>query len=547
MRQRGGIGNVLRLVFGNPQLRRIGLAYAAFSAAEWGVWIALLVYAYDHGGAPAASLAAVVQLIPSGLFAPFAARLADRGAPARVLTGGYLAQAATMSVTAFALFAGASPAVVFALAALAASATTITRPAHAVLVPALVRGLDELTSVNVVLGWIESMSLLAAPAVTGVLLEISVPGAVFAVMAALSVVAASLVARVHGPPAAGGGGEHRDAALGDLLAGLRAVQRDAQARLLVGVLGVQFVLIGALDVLLVVLAIDVLDLGDPGAGYLNAAFGAGGVIGIAVTVRLIGRARLAPALVAASLTWSVALLALGLWQTAIGAFALLCVAGAGRAVLDIATRTLLQRSAPTHVLAGVFGVLETLDAIGLALGAVLAGLLVAALGPGAAIAGLAVLLPLMLAVAGPRLRTVDARADVPVIEISLLRSHPLFAALRAPVLERLGRELTAIVLRPGECIIREGQVGEFYYVVADGRLEVSRAAVPIASVGRGDGVGEISLLRGIPCTATVTALTDVQLFAIKPQPFIDAVSGHPASAGVAERLVRERLQSSPRT
>lgn len=548
MRQRAGIGNVLRLVFGNPDLRRIGLAYAGFNAAEWGVWIALLVYAYDHGGAGAAGVAAVVQLIPSGLFAPFAARFADRGRPARVLTGGYLAQAATMSLTALALFAGAAIAVVFVLAALAASATTITRPAHAVLVPSLVRGLDELTSVNVVLGWIESVSLLAAPAIAGVLLAVSVPGTVFAVMAALALAAAALVASVQGPAKPAGGTAHRgDSAFSGALAGLRTVRDNAQAQLLVGVLGVQFVLIGALDVLFVVLAIDVLALGESGAGYLGAAFGAGGVVGIAVTVRLIGRARLAPALIVASLTWSLALLTLGLWQTTLAAFALLAVAGAGRAVLDIATRTLLQRSSPTHVLAGVFGVLETLDAIGLALGAILAPLLVSVLGPGAAVAGLAVLLPLMLALIASRLRTVDAHADVPVIEISLLRSHRLFAALRAPVLERLARELTAITLRPGECIIREGQVGEQYYVVADGRLEVTRAGVSIATVGRGDGVGEISLLARVPCTASVTALTGVQLFAIEAQAFIDAVTAHPASAGVAERLVRERLQSSPST
>ena len=400
---------------------------------------------------------------------------------------------------------------------------------------------------NVVLGWIESVSLLAAPAVAGVLLAVSVPGTVFAVMAALVLVAAALVAPVRGPAGAGAVGDGRTSAVSDMLAGLRAVQDDAQARLLVGVLAMQFVLIGALDVLFVVLAIDVLGLGGSGAGYLNAAFGAGGVIGILITVRLVGRRRLAPALVAASATWSVALLALGLWPTALGAFALLALAGAGRVVLDVAARTLLQRSAPTHVLAGVFGVLETLDAAGLALGAILAPLLIAALGPGAAVAGLAVLLPVMLAVARSRLSTVDARADVPVVEISLLRSHPLFAALPAPVLERLAREMIAVAVGAGDCIIREGQVGERYYVVADGLLEVSRAAVPIASVARGDGVGEISLLAGVPCTATVTALTDAQLFAIEPEAFIEAVTGHQVSAGLAERLVRERRQSSPST
>lgn len=121
--------------------------------------------------------------------------------------------------------------------------------------------------------------------------------------------------------------------------------------------------------------------------------------------------------------------------------------------------------------------LETLDATGLALGGVLAALLVALLGPGAAVAGLAAPLPVLLVVARRRLRSVDARADVPLVEIALLRSHGLFAALSAPVLERLARELSPIALPAGTRVIREGRPGERYYVIADGRLEVSRAGV----------------------------------------------------------------------
>lgn len=541
MRRRAGIGDVLRGAFAGADLRRVGLAFAAFNAAEWAVWIALLVYAYDLGGATAASVAAIVQLVPSGIAAPFAARLADRAAASRVLAGGYLAQAVTMAITAVALISAAPPVVVFVLAGLAASATTLTRPAQAALLPALVHDVDELTSANVVLSWIESIALLVAPLVAGALLAVSVPAAVFFVMAALALGAAALVAPVDGPPAAG---EEREAVANELLAGARIVARDPHARLLTAVLAMEFVVVGALDVLVVVLAIDVVALGDSGAGYLSAAFGAGGVVGIVVTVRLIGRERLMPALVAASLTASLALLALGLWHTAAGAFALLAVAGAGRVVLDVAARTLLQRSTPVGLLARVYGVLETLDAIGLALGSALAALLVAVLGPGAAVGGLAVLLPALLAVAGRRLRLVDAAADVPLVEVALLRLHPIFSALGAPVLERLARTMTAMTMRAGERIIREGQTGERYYVVATGQLEVSRDGLPIATVVRGDGVGEISLLAGVACSATVTATTDAQLYAIEPHVFLDVVTSHPASAGRAQRLVRERLVSA---
>ena len=101
-----------------------------------------------------------------------------------------------------------------------------------------------------------------------------------------------------------------------------AVWRVPAVRTLVGVVGSQYILVGALDVLYVVLAITTLGMGESGAGYLNSAFGAGGVIGVAVTATLVARRRLAPALVAGIVTAALALGLLGVFPTVAGAFVL---------------------------------------------------------------------------------------------------------------------------------------------------------------------------------------------------------------------------------
>jgi MFS family permease len=535
--------SVLGGVFRNPELRRVELAFAGFNSAEWGVWIAMLVFAYEQGGATTAGLVAAAQLVPAGLAAPFAAVLADRHPPGRVLALGYLAQALAIGATGAALLSGAPPLLAYALAAVAATCVTVTRPTQSALVPALARTPEELTATNVVSGWVESVSMLAAPAAAGVVLAVASPGWVFALMAVVVAGSAALTAPVRGPAPAC----DAQPALEEALAGFRLLAREPATRVLVGLLGGQFVAIGALDVLFVVLAISVLDLGGSGAGYLNAAFGAGGVAGIAVTVALVGRRRLLPPLVLGIVVWGAAFALLASWPTTLGAVLLLAAAGAGRSVLDVAGRTILQRTAPGDVLSRVFGVLEGLSMAGLALGSLLTPLLVDLAGARWAVAGIGALLPLAVAMTARALAEIDRRAPVPVVEIALLRSLPLFAPLGAPSLEGLAHGLSELEVRAGTVVIREGEPGDRFYVVAEGELEAGAAGRRLRRLGRGEAFGEIALLRDVPRTATVTACTDARLYALDKPSFLSSVASHPRASGEAERLISERLPSQHAT
>ena len=360
---------------------------------------------------------------------------------------------------------------------------------------------------------------------------------VFAVMAVVAVTGGLLTFGLPGPAASAA----EAAPLEEIAAGFRLVAHDRASRTLVALLGAQFIVIGALDVLYVVLALGVLDLGESGAGYLNAAFGLGGVLGVAATAALVGRARLAPPLLAGAAVWTLAMWGLGAWATTIGAFVLLGAAGAGRSLLDVAGRTLLQRTAPTELLSRVFGVLEGLAMAGLALGSVLVPVLVAVGGARAALLGVGAVLPLVALLAGRSLLAVDRTATVPVTEIALLRSSPTFGMLAAPELERLARGLTPTRAAAGETFMREGDRGETAYLVADGTLDVSVGGRPVAELERGDLVGEIALLRGGLRTATVVPRGDARLYELDREAFLEAVGAHRPTAGALDSLIDRRL------
>jgi CRP-like cAMP-binding protein len=123
----------------------------------------------------------------------------------------------------------------------------------------------------------------------------------------------------------------------------------------------------------------------------------------------------------------------------------------------------------------------------------------------------------------------------------LVRSVDAFAELPLTAVERLAAGMVPLAAGRGEVLMREGEPGDTFVVVAAGEVEVSVGGTPMQRLGPGAGFGEIALLRRSPRTATVTALTDVTGYRVDADTFACAVSG-PASAAITEQIAAANLQ-----
>jgi len=530
----------LGAVLASPSLRRLLLAWVGSILGGWAYLVALGVYAYDQGGASAVGLVGLIRLIPAAIVAPFAATLVDRFSRVWVMIASDLVRFALMIAAAGVIATDGPPPVVYALVALTTVAGTVFRPAKAALLPSLVASPAELTAANVASSTLESVGTFLGPALGGLLLALSDPAVVFAANGVTFLWSAFLVLGLRGreapreraPREAGGRDED-----GGVLAGIATIVGEPTLRTLVGLYAAQTLVAGALNVLVVVTAFELLDLDDAGVGLLYAAVGVGGLIGGFVALVLSARGRLARDFAIGLALFGLPLAVLGGLPFAVIAVVALGVLGIGNSIVDVNALTIMQRAVPDAVLGRALGALDGILIGTLGLGAIAAPVLIELVGPEAALVVTGAVLPILALVTRPRLLEIDRTSSAPEAT-ELLRGVPLLASLPEPLLERLAQESIGVEVRAGIPIVREGEPGDRFYVVRSGSVSILGRAF-----GPGDAFGEIALLRDVPRTATAIAVTDVELVALEREPFVAAVTGHAPSAAAADTVIAARLGS----
>jgi MFS family permease len=529
-------------VFRNARLRRLQAAWAASVISHWGFLVAVSVYAYGQGGEEAVGLIFLLRLVPTAIVSPFAGVLADRYPRERVLFASALLRCLLVAGAALGVAADVAAPIVYALAIAATIANAPFRSAQAALTPTLARTPSELTAANAVASTIESLAFFLGPAVAGLLLAVTDLEVVFGLTAAALGLSAFLVLRIRVEAPAPKGEVEAATILSECLAGFSVVWRHKSLRVLIGLLTAQTFVAGIVMVDIVIVAIELLDLGDSGVGYLNAAFGVGALVGALGAMGLTGARRLSPAFILGIALWGLPLIVLGLAPSTGAALLLFGIVGVGNSLVDVAGFTLVQRAVPDEVLARVFGVIQFTWLSSVGIGGLLAPVLLDAFGIEDALIVTGIFLPVLVVLLGRQVMKIDAEAAAPEVqELRILTGVPIFAPLPGAALEHIAGRLVPLRIEPGTVVVREGDAGDRFYVIVDGEVEVTAEGKPVSTLGPGGYFGEIALLKDVPRTATVTAKTPLVLYGLEREDFLATVTGHAPSAKAAESVIGARL------
>ncbi len=517
----------------DQRLVRFVVAHFLTVVAEWAATVGVLVHAYEWNGASAVGIVSLAVLAPSLVGAPVAAALTARHRAHRVRLAGFALQTIAYIGAAFTAALGAPTPAVAAFVVVGLGAINTLRPTGAVLMPAIVRTTRELVTGNLWVSGCDSSSALVGPLIAASFAAVGGSQVVFVACAASAAIALAVTAWRPAPLALTRTADHA--------APQRRVMRLAFAELrrhpwsigVVGVASARNLVVGAFDVLLVILALKALDLGEHGPGLLSALVGTGALLSTLVAAYVVRRSSLRPALVVALVAAAIMCIALGLRTEAPVVMVVLPLMGACLSLMDNLSRMLLQRSTDPRQLGPLFALLGLAAAVAQLTGSALAQILLAIGGLDLALAGLGGVLGMLTLAGLHSLRRADANTEVPVVEMTLLVRLPMFIPLAPLALEAVARSAEHVEVDDGDQVIVQGELGDRFYAVTEGEFDVVMNGSFIRTARRGDFFGEVALLSSTPRTASVFARGPGRLLGIHRDPFLVAVTGHDRSHAAA--------------
>jgi MFS family permease len=531
-----------RRVLGNRLLARLLVGEFVSSIGDWLYMVALLVLVYAEAQDPLAlGVIGAARILPYVLLSIPAGIAADRFDRRIILLVTDIARGLIMVLLAAAVIVDAPLMVIIGLAIAGTCFAAFFSPAIGAFLPSLVRDESELGPANTAWSSLDNLAFFVGPAFAALLLGLGALELAFLLNALTFAFVAVVLWKLPSGRPAGRAIEQAAEAVDEPPAGqapsLHTLGRPLMALGLINATG-GFVF-GGLSILTVVLAVDVYGVGEAGTGLLNSAVGVGGVVGAITAGVLVLRRRLAIPLAGGAAVFGLSVASLGLLDAFSVALVAMAVAAAGALLVEIVGTTLLQRIVPDAMRGRALGIIETVSVLAYAagsftlpvLGAPDPTLVLIASGAAMAVAGVATALLLGAhALQGP---AIDPQKRI-------LAETTMFGGLPPARLEAAMRQARLTTLPAGTVVIRQGEPADRFYVIVDGTVEVTQqpadggAPVTLRTMGRAEFFGEIGLLSGVPRTATVTSLSDVQLMVLEREPFLELASAGP---GLTYRLL----------
>jgi MFS family permease len=300
---------------------------------------------------------------------------------------------------------------------------------------------------------------------------------------------------------------------------------------------------GVLTMLTVTIALSVFRLGSAGVGWLTAILGAGGVLAGPLAAVLVRSQTAARSFAAGVAGWGVPMILLAFTHARYWPFIMFALIGAANVIDDAGVYSALQQVIPCRLMGRALGMRRAVLLVSMGLGSIVAPLMLDAFGARGALITTGVLLLATSALSVPSLTAIDHRVSAPAPGLALLRQVSFFRPLPFAIVEHLASQLQPAAYEPGDVIIQEGQPGEHFYMIADGRAVACKDGKELRQMGPGESFGEIALLRDVPRTATIIAMNQLQARTLGREEFLAAVTGNAASEERAREVVSGRLQA----